>query len=263
MLSQDRGEEETVLRTRTVTCFFAALALSGLLAACSDPPTVVAPSSVPSAFQRPPQMSPSLTGVVFENTVKGRRPISGARVWASDLVEGPYGHYPWYETSSDTNGRFSLTLQALFGRVIRLTARAGLGLYQLCAVHPAVDGDTTADIELVAPGVSLACGSPTLSGVVFEATPEGRRPVASAPVWYFSFGPHDSTDVYTRTDAEGRYNFGGLPLSRGVLVAGCSPGDLVKNRFPVDIHGDTVLDFDVTLSVSPDVTKIQAARARA
>ena len=94
----------------------------------------------------------------------------------------------------------------------------------------------------------MACGSPTLSGVVFEATPEGRRPVASVPVWYFSFGPHDSTDVYTRTDTTGRYNFGGLPLSPGEVHAGCSPADVVKNRFPVDIHRDTVLDLDVTLS---------------
>ena len=102
--------------------------------------------------------------------------------------------------------------------------------------------------ELVAPGVSLACGSPTLSGVVFEATPEGRRPVASAPVWYNSFGPHDSTDVYTRTDAQGRYQFGGLPLGRGILVAGCSPGDIVKNMVRVEIDRDTLLDFDITLS---------------
>jgi hypothetical protein len=242
-------EEEMVLTARAVTCFFAALALPGLPAACVDPPTVLAPSSSsPPAALQPQANPPSLKGVVFENTVQGRHPISGARVEVSDLIEGPYRNYPWYATSSETNGLFRVSVQALSGRVVRLTARAGPGLYQLCAVHPTIGADTTADIELAAPGVSLACGSPNLSGIAFEATPEGRRPVAGVPVWYFSFAPHDAADVYTRTDAQGRYAFGGLPPSPGELIAGCSPGDLRKNRFPVDIHRDTVLDVDVALS---------------
>jgi hypothetical protein len=124
----------------------------------------------------------------------------------------------------------------------------------LCAVHPTIDGDTTADIELVQAGVQpTTYGSPTLSGVVFE-TSNRRRPVAGTPVLYSSYG-HDGADVYTRTDADGRYNFCGLPLGAGYLLAGCSGAVMPSPEFrftkvPVEIRGDTVLDVDITSSLS-------------
>jgi hypothetical protein len=124
----------------------------------------------------------------------------------------------------------------------------------MCAVHPTIDGDTIADIELVQAGVlPMTYGSPTLSGVVFE-TSTGRRPAAGTPVLYSSNG-HDGADVYMRTDAAGRYNFCRLPLGAGYVLAGC-PGAVMPvpgfrfTRVPVEIRGDTVLDVDITSSIS-------------
>lgn len=251
------------------TCLFAWLALAGLLAACSEPPTIVAPSPSsppPQGLPAPPpnpQTRPALTGVVFQTTEQGRRPVSGARVIVVDLIDGPYGDYGWSEVLSDTNGRFITNVFPVFpGRPVKVTAYSGRdfglsnqsGLYQMCAVHPTIDGDTIADIELVQAGVlPMTYGSPTLSGVVFE-TSNGRRPVGGTPVLYSSYG-HDGADVYTRTDAAGRYNFCRLPLGTGYVLAGCpgavtpSPGFRFTN-VPVEIRGDTVLDVDITSFIS-------------
>ena len=199
---------------------------------------------------------------MFQTTVQGRPPVSNAHLFAVDLLEGPYGVYGWREVFSDTNGRYSLA-NVFPGRTVKVTAYSGpgsglwnqSGLYQMCAVLPTIsDGDTIADIELVQAGVlPVTYGSPTLSGVVFE-TSTGRRPVGGTPVLYSSYG-HDGADVYTRTDAAGRYNFCGLPLGAGYVLAGCPsavawfPG-LRFTNVPVEIPGDTIIDVDVTSSIS-------------
>ena len=248
-------------------CLFAGLALAGLPAACSEAPTIVSPSQPspdPQAPQAPaptPQTSPALTGVVVETTAQARRPISGAHIVVVDLVAGPYDGLGWSEVLSDANGRFSIP-DLFRGSSVKVTAYVGpdqglwnqSGLFQVCAVHPTLTGDTTADIELVGAGILPEMyGSPTLSGVVFE-TSKGRRPAAGAPILYSSNG-HDGADVYTRTDAHGRYNFCRLPIGRGYLLAGCAgavtpvPG-LGFTRVDLEVHGDTVRDVDVTSSIS-------------
>jgi hypothetical protein len=71
----------------------------------------------------------------------------------------------------------------------------------------------------------------------------------------YSSNSHDGADVYARTDAGGRYNFCGLPLGSGYVLAGC-PGALTPfpefrfTRASVEIRGDTVLDVDITSSIS-------------
>ena len=241
---------------RTVMSVFIALSLPGLLASCTQPSTAPTPSSS-STSPRTPQPSPSgptLTGVVFQNTAQGRRPISAARVFVVDLVDGPYGNFPWYELQSDANGRLSLA-NVPPERAVKVTgydgAGSGLwnqsGLYQMCAVHPTIDGDTTADIELVQRGaLPGAVDSPVLSGVVFESTAEGRRPAGDMAVLYSS-NNHDGADVYTRTDAEGRYRFCGLPVGAGYLLPACTramapPPNYHPITFPVDVRGDTALE---------------------
>ena len=243
---------------------FAWFVLVGLLAACGEPLTSPSPSS-PARLGSPapqpnPQTGPALTGGVFQTNEQGRRPVSGARVFVVDLIEGPYGNYPWFELVSDANGRFSVNVYQ--GRPVKVTAYDGAGsglwnqsgLHQVCAVHPTINGDTTADVELVQAGVlPTTYGPPTLSGVVFD-TSNGRRPVGGTPVLYSS-NSHDGADVYTRTDAEGRYTFCRLPVGPGYVLAGC-PGALTPfpgfrvTKVSVEIHGDTVLDVDITTSFS-------------
>jgi hypothetical protein len=93
----------------------------------------------------------------------------------------------------------------------------------------------------------------TLSGVVIE-TSHGRRPVGGTPVLYSTYG-HDGADVYTRTDANGHYNFCRLPLGPGYVLAGCAGAVTPFPAFrgtnvPVEINGDTVLDVDITSMIS-------------
>lgn len=228
------------------------LALTGLGGACKASPAAIAPSPPTGPSVLPPApASRVLSGTVFRNTGEERRPISAARVYVTDLLEGPYGNYQWFSAQADANGRFTIALPGLTNRTVRVTAQAEPPLAQLCAVHPTMDRDTTADIELAEPGVfsSSRCGSPTLSGVIFEDTPQGRRPVANAPVFYISRGPHDSLDVYTQTDAGGGYFFGDLPLGPGWLAAGCyrdRPQSEV-NSVRLDLAADTRVD--IALSV--------------
>jgi hypothetical protein len=196
-----------------------------------------------------------LTGVVLEVTQQGRRPIPGAKVIGVDLDQGPYGYLPWYELTTDVNGQFTLA-PAISGRVVKLTAyeEPGFGplfnqgdLFQVRAVHPTVGAGATVEIELVRLGVEpRTADRPILSGVVFESTAKGRRPAAHMAVLYSS-NSHDGADVYTRTDAEGRYRFWNLPVGAGYLLPACTrattlPPTFRAVTFPVDILGDTVLD---------------------
>jgi hypothetical protein len=227
------------------------LALAALYGACNESPAVTTPSPAPRRPDFPtPTTSLVLTGVVLRNVGEGRHPISAAQVYVTDLLEGPYGNYPWFSARTDPNGRFSVTLPGLTDRDVRVSAHVEPPLAQLCAVHLTMDRDTTADVELAEPGVlsAIACGSPTLSGVVFEDTLEGRRPVANAPVFYVSRGPHDSVDVYTQTDARGRYTFGNLPLGPGWLAAGCyKDRTSSQNSLRIDLAADTRLDIPISI----------------
>jgi hypothetical protein len=161
---------------------------------------------------------------------------------------------------SDANGRFSAP-RVFPGRPVKVTAYIGrdIGIWNQSAVPRrarfiTIEGDTMADVDLVQAGVlPMTYGSPTLSGVVIE-TSHGRRPVEGTPVLYSSYG-HDGADVYTRTDANGRYNFCRLPLGPGYVLAGC-PGNVTPfpafrgANVPVEIIGDTVLEVDVTSMIS-------------
>ena len=241
---------------RTWTNLFAAVSVTWLLVSCGQAPTAPTPPS-PSGSALLPQPSPSgptLRGVVFQRTGQGRRPIAGARVFVVDLVEGPYGNFPWFELASDMNGGFSLT-NALDGREVKITAFLGpggglwneSGLSQVCAVHSTAGLGATVEIELVERGVPPGkLNSPVLSGVVFENTGDGSRPAADMAVLYSS-NNHDGADVYMRTDAEGRYRFCGIPLGAGYLLPACPRGTLPPpnyrpTTFPVDVRGDTILN---------------------
>jgi hypothetical protein len=245
-------------RVRSVRTFVVvASALVGIVTSCSQPPTAPSPLSPSPPAPVPPSPSGStLTGVVLEATEQGRRPIPGAQVFVVDLDQGPYGYAPWYELTTDINGRFILANDAISGRAVKLTAyeKPGVGplfnqsdLFQVRAVHPTVGAGTTVEIELVRLGVQPGTSdSPVLSGVVFESTSEGRRPAKDMAVLYSS-NNHDGADVYTRTDAEGRYRFWNLPVGAGYLLPACTraktlPPDFRAVTFPVDILGDTVLD---------------------
>jgi hypothetical protein len=233
---------------------FAVLLASGglLLAACHEPPvsptSVAAPPSGSSSPSPSPVISPPLTGgytlsgLVFESAGQERRPVVGG--FASYLVNTETA---WGRVPVDMNGVYRIP-NLPDGSRVRVTAVADLrngALRQTCGAYAGVKGDTVRDVELVRPGSrGQTFASPTLSGVVFETTADGRRPVADTPVVYYSVY-RATFDVYTATDSQGRYEICGLPLGSGLLGAGdCN--DAV-HTVPAVINGDTnALDVDLT-----------------
>jgi len=218
--------------------------------ACSEQPVGQSPtspsagSSPPSATAQPPipVTGPTLSGTVYEVTPQGLRALS----------TGSYGSV-WYGvdggsrtalTSIDASGRY--TIPGLPpGSRIRLLANA-VNLQQTCAVSTVFGGsDTAQDIKLVRSGTyDATCQGPTLSGVVFRVVGEERRPLKNQRVGFYS-GNRGPFDVFATTNAEGRFEFGGLSPGAGSLLAGdCS--DAMDSK-PIEIRGNTnVVDFDLT-----------------
>lgn len=216
--------------------------------ACSAQPvgqSPTSPSPSPSVPAQPPIIpvtGPTLSGTVYEVTPQGLRALSG----------GSYGSV-WYGVDGesrtafaniDTSGRY--TIPGLPpGSRIRLLASA-VNLQQTCAVSTVFQGsDTVQDIKLVRSGTHDAtCQGPTLSGVVFRIVEGERRPLKGQRVGFYS-GNRAPFDVFATTNAEGRFEFGGLSPGAGLLLAGdCSDAMDLK---PIEIRGNTnVVDFDLT-----------------
>lgn len=212
-----------------------------LLAACDrgvsrpapplSPTAPSAPTPVPTGFR--------VSGRVFEATASGSSVAGGGiRFWLDDSFGG--------HVEVDANGRYAVTGVAA-GRLLRLawtSSGATKGIYQLSPVNVRVEGDSERDIEVarVALG-TFACGSPRLSGIVFEVTDRGRKPLADTRVVYTIPG-RAGFDVDTRTDAQGKYTLCQLPPGVGRLGAGdCNDAVLPQ---PVDVKGDTSFDVDLT-----------------
>jgi len=200
------------------------------------------PSSVPSL---PSALTPTpdgfrLSGTVFESTLQGSRPAPGGHVFF--WVESRFGG----RVPVDTSGRYVIDGLAA-APIIRLTWMPGpelLELHQPCPANVAMaTTDTHRDIEVVRLGFNdFRYDSPTLSGMVYETTADGRRPLPHTRVLY-SMNDWNGFDVYTDTDADGHYIFCRIPRGPGRLGAGdCN--DAVFT-FPVDVKGDTVVDVDL------------------
>jgi len=236
-------------RCRNVAC--CVIVLSSLaLPACDNPtptqPTLpytatTAPSASTPAPSAPTPDGFSLSGVVFENASGSSRSVAGGRVFFS-VDSRPGG-----QVQVDTRGRY--TIPGLFaGRLVRVTWFPSMGmnelpLHQPCPANTTIAGDAELNIEVVRLGSrEFIYRSPTLSGVVFETTPQGRRPLGATRVLY-SLKNWGGFDAYTETDPDGRYQFCGIPKGVGAIGAGdCNDAVL---ELPVDVNGDTVLDVDL------------------
>ena len=220
-----------------------ALGLIGLQPACSQPPPA-APTPPPTILSAPVPAAPrsqpghTVSGTVLDGAASEPRAVPVSFV--DYLVDSgsALGRVP-----VDANGRYTIP-NVPGGSRIRVTA-IGTSLKQTCGAYALVEGDTSLDIDLVRPGTrGRRHRTPTLSGVVFETTAAGRRPVAATPVVYYSVF-RGTFDVYTITDAEGRYEFCGLPLGAGDLLAGSCNDQMMP--VPIELRSDsTNVDVDLT-----------------
>ena len=223
-------------------CFAVMLAAAGFVACKEAPaPSPTSPSS-PLVISPPLNGQYTLSGLVFESIGGERRAVGGGL--ADYLVNTDTA---WGRVPVGADGRYSVPNLPADSRVrVTVTAGATNGhLKQTCGAYAIINGHTALDVELVRPNTrGQTFASPTLSGFVFETTSGSRRPVSGTPVIYYSVY-RATFDVYTTTDAQGRYEICGLPLGSGFLGAG-SCNDAVLT-VPAEISAATnVLDVDLT-----------------
>jgi Carboxypeptidase regulatory-like domain len=207
------------------------LSLATVLSACNG-----SDRSPTSASASPPTAGPTytLSGAVSEETPAGPAPVEGARVETS----APYGF-----AMTDAKGFYKITgLRAISSSVTVTKSGYVTGLQTVT-----IQGDTQLDFQV------NRIASFTLSGMVFEATPEGQMPIEGVELYCDGCGsPVGHTSVFT--DADGFYSFawtfnGPNPLF--VTKAGYAivdPTGTLKDaygRVTATVKGDTRFDIEL------------------
>jgi len=199
-------------------------------AACSASETNALTPTSPSAVDdpspnkdapSPPRGNLTIRGIVTERLVGGGvRPMAGVNVNAW-VGTGGFGYsYMWANGGrrSDVTGQYELTGLPRSAIVIVDAWTDGHDYVQQCAAPPTrMEADTTVDLQLVSrenvsstpDGIPLAPGFRFVSGVIFENTPAGKRPVQGVHVDYEPV--MDSPAAHTFSDANGRYLLCGIP----------------------------------------------------
>jgi hypothetical protein len=193
-------------------------------------PTIPTTTPTTTATNRSGPAVPSgnrtISGVVTERLSSGAlQPLPGANVNAwIDL--GNFGYsYMWGNgpRTTDSAGRYVLTNVPDGARVLVDTYKSEY--VQQCAAPPIqIFADASIDLELIArnniivtpQSIASKPGFRTITGVIYENTEDGRRPVAGAFVDYEPV--MDSPAATTYSDASGRYLLCGLPDDRTVDI---------------------------------------------
>ena len=170
------------------------------------------PSPAPTT---PSQAAPSaLSGVVYEVTAAGRQPLAGVGI---DVSPEDHSFLPAATTDADghykvSSSEFHNAPGAGAGNLKVIATKAGYS--QPCrapisnSAGGVLDLYVVSDQTLATTGLppSMPIAQPTLSGVVFEQTPEGPRAFPGAWVTAdFSSGLGWAPSATTRSDAGGRY----------------------------------------------------------
>jgi hypothetical protein len=173
---------------------------------CRGTPSLpLAPSTPPRSSGTIPSPAPifNITGVVYDSTADGHRPLPGVAIDIS--VE----YQSWPPTiTTDSAGRY----RAAGGGGRKLVAEKA-GYSQPCRV-PIIATDRDQHVYLVANDLLTTTGvpasmpivEPVLRGRVFERTAQGEQPVVGAGVVLdFTAGMGWAPSATTVTDASGRY----------------------------------------------------------
>jgi hypothetical protein len=193
--------------------------------------------------------SGTISGVISERTPEGLRPLADATVYAWIQFSNGSG-YARGGTQSSADGKFTVTL--LPPGVIVLEGYAP-GDDQPCANTVVFSGSTaTENIELVAqshPMPDAATTRPLIKGVVYETTPDGRKPIPGARVFFDPMGGMGLVAAITTTDENGRYAFCNVTPGLGgwsQRVDAVKDG-YVTNGQDVSATGDMELQVDIEL----------------
>ena len=225
------------------------LCLALLFSACSrDQP--IAPAA-PTAPKAPTGPTFALSGVITDN-VSGR-PIPGVKlaVWPEPAPTIAPGWSPG-SGLTDATGHYKISNWPDWTGTAWVQASKD-GYRQQCVARAMIQGDASLDIAVTplghlavepSPTTTATAGSRTVSGVVYEVTAEGRRPVENAWVGWEVF--LDFVVAATTSDSAGRYLLCGLPQARIDGLFAEKQGYNNVSYVSVDPGTGTVVDIEIT-----------------
>ena len=125
--------------------------------------------------------------------------------------------------------------------------------YQPCAATVEVSGDVTRDVRAVSDRQQLGASlpspllsqSPTLSGLVFEVTPEGRRVLSDVRLDLVTADGGEIARARTLTGSDGRYVLCGLEGDTSVYLYASKPEYPLFAQLVVLTGNATTLDIQL------------------
>jgi hypothetical protein len=188
----------------------------------------------------------TLSGIVWLRGTGVVQPYTGVKVWG------------WAETgrsgsrigpvTTDADGRY--TFQVSPGTFVRVQVSAN---YQPCVAGVGVTGNMTRDVYIINnPNLlgnqlptELLADTPTLSGMVFEITEQGRQPVAQVRVELDMIYGMGDVSATTLTDSQGRYVLCGLSGHDSTYLYASKAGYRLADVGTVVLNGNTVRDIEL------------------
>jgi hypothetical protein len=157
-------------------------------------------------LSRPLPESFVVSGTLFETVDGISRPLAERQVRLLTITREP-GRESEIEGAflTDRSGRYTANVRP--GSLVFAYARDVSGPWQPCLASAVVGKDTTIDVHVVPAGRSLeppAAASPMITGVVYERTSEGRKPLPGVAVW-LEAGLNSYLVAVAQTDDAGRF----------------------------------------------------------
>jgi len=216
--------------------------------ACDQSPTRSRPEA-PTPLPSSTQMA-SVSGTAFIHDEQGVRPYADASLFS--WLEEPTRGGPAGQVFTDSAGNY--VFRAPVGSRFRIFFGWTSPAYQPCAVTLAVTGDVRRDVAGVIDERQLGAGlplqlrsqSPTLSGVVFDATSQEVRTLGGVRIDVDGTGSGgDVLTASTLTDSDGRFVVCGLELDTATGISASKPGYRTVGKW-VSLTGDaTALDIEL------------------
>jgi hypothetical protein len=212
------------------------LAALFVLSACACRSSPPAPST-PEFYQ--------VSGLLFETVNGVSTPLARQQVRIFNVGTCPSAGHCRSEKEeafqTDSSGRYSAEVPPA-SRVFVYPRGLSATAVQPCLASAVIDKDTNIDVEVFREGAVLqaAGANPTITGFVYQTTPEGRRALRDVAAW-LEVGAGDSYAVaLTRTDEAGRFFLCRVnaPVRMGVSS---------RDEFLQSISGTSDLSFEIEL----------------
>lgn len=229
----------------------AIMTASTMTAGCNGAVAPSAPERVgmvpqPAIPTPPPAPAATISGTVWEHAADGVKPFANQVLFG--WVETERGGFTTGRITIDAAGRYSIPLPVEKARVSITVS----GARQPCAVTLTPSGPSTQDVHVVTDPAQLganippqlAAMTPTLSGMVYETTAEGRQPVKDASIELDSLHGLGNLIATTLTDANGRYVLCAVPQLSGLYLFASKPG-FTPFETGTNLLGQTTLDIEL------------------